>query len=64
MRGIDDGFLIGKGGLAGVIGDGIGNAAGQGAITRVREEDLFAGDGELVVAKFFVRQDFGQIHGE
>ena len=54
-------LIVERGALRDVV-DRVGDAAGQGTHAGVREEDALLGDGEFVLAQFFVRENFGEGH--
>ena len=58
----DEGFLISQRAALGAFGNGFGDAMRQRANPGVREENFVAGDGEFMLAKFLVREQFGQCH--
>jgi hypothetical protein len=58
----DEGFLIPPRAALGAFGNGGGDAPRQRANPGVREEDFAASDGEFILAKFLVREQFGQCH--
>ena len=58
----NEGFLVAQRAALGAFGNGGGNAPRQRANPGMREEYLIAGDGEFMLAKLLVREQFGQCH--
>ena len=53
-----------RGGMERIVGDGLRDAAGQGAVARVPEKDLVFHHREFVAAQFLIGEDFLNLHNQ